>query len=102
MKRDLFQILFNSGYDLLRREGNTIYFENRFTGTIVRLRGQEITCVWSQYQFYAYFAHNTVLKKELTSLQGIMYRLKMKYAQTLVIYVQNRTKNANGFCAGLG
>lgn len=47
MKRDLFQILFNSGYDLLRREGNTIYFENRFTGTIVRLRGQEITCVWS-------------------------------------------------------
>lgn len=36
-KRDRIDVLRASGYAFLRKEGNALYYENRYTGAIVRL-----------------------------------------------------------------
>ena len=45
-KRDRIDILRASGYAFLRKEGNALYYENRYTGAIVRLQNGRMRCVW--------------------------------------------------------
>ena len=37
-KRNRIDVLRASGYAFLRKEGNALYYENRYTGAIVRLQ----------------------------------------------------------------
>lgn len=45
-KRDRIDVLRASGYAFLRKEGNALYYENRYTGAIVRLQNGRMRCVW--------------------------------------------------------
>ena len=45
-KRNRIDILRASGYAFLRKEGNALYYENRYTGAIVRLQNGRMRCVW--------------------------------------------------------
>lgn len=45
-QRDRIDILRASGYAFLRKEGNALYYENRYTGAIVRLQNGRMRCVW--------------------------------------------------------
>ena len=45
-KRNRIDVLRASGYAFLRKEANALYYENRYTGAIVRLQNGRMRCVW--------------------------------------------------------
>ena len=64
-KQSRIDVLRASGYAFLRKEGNALYYENRYTGAIVRLQNGRMRCVWRGRAFCGVVADSGKAKTKM-------------------------------------